>query len=321
MTSTLKCTLVGVALTFATAVISQPICSDLDIISVTYAPFSDTVVQVVVENNGSDIFDYPGFILFDQNGDTLAKEVVNTFGIGASSVHLLNFHPNANIPTGPFMATLELWTGFYQLLACTWNMTVDLCPADTCTNVTVTIVNFGSALINSSFDWMITDTLSNNLASGTFFMADTVQFDFDDVCLPPGDYLYWVDSPQPTGGQPYFGISAGLSNYSIPLIQGGGNQSIPFTLYGSCTDITQNLNDPAITQEALVIRSENGVIHISRIDGQQIGLMEVFDLKGRMVLSKDLANPNGTLNLREHATGLYVVRSRTTYRSQRIMIE
>lgn len=321
MSSTLKCTLVGIGMAFATVAISQPICSDLDIISVTYAPFSDTAVQVVVNNNGSDIYAYPGFILFDQNGDTLAKEVVNTFGIGAPSVHLLNFHPNANIPTGQFTATLELWTGFYQLFACTWNMTVDLCPADTCTNVTVNIGNFGSALINSSFDWMITDTLSNTLASGTFFMADTIQSDLDNVCLPPGEYLYWVDSPQPTGGQPYFGISAGLSNYGIPLIQGGGNQSIPFTLFGACTDFSQNVLDQIEDRNRLNISSQNGTIFLSQNEGKQIGVVEVFDLHGRMLFSQDIKRNIANIDLREYPTGVYLLRSKGSNRTQRFLLK
>ena len=64
----------------------QDPCDDLLITSVQYSPFTDTVIVVQVENNSSSGFQYPGFVLISTNGDTVAKEQVDLFGIGQESV-------------------------------------------------------------------------------------------------------------------------------------------------------------------------------------------------------------------------------------------
>ena len=39
-------------------------------------------LQVTVKNSSIDIISYPGFVLFNPNADTMAKEIVNYFGCG-----------------------------------------------------------------------------------------------------------------------------------------------------------------------------------------------------------------------------------------------
>ncbi|HRF79325.1 MAG TPA: hypothetical protein PL070_04490, partial [Flavobacteriales bacterium] len=55
-------------------------CDALDIVAIQWATFNDSTIVLKVTN--SDIgFDYPGFVLLDANGDTLAVETVNFFAI------------------------------------------------------------------------------------------------------------------------------------------------------------------------------------------------------------------------------------------------
>jgi len=299
---------------------AQNSCDSVEIVSVTYTPFSDTAIQVLVSNSSSDIFSYPGFILFDQNGDTLAQEMVNFFGIGTESAHQLSFKNGVTPPIGSFNGTLELWTGFYSQLACSWSMVFDLCPTDSCTAIQVNIGNFGGALINDFFDWIITDTLMNTLASGIFHLYTTQQSDYDTVCLQPGHYQFWVGSPQPTGGQPYFGLASGVSNLGEPLIQGGGNQSIPFTLFEACIGIAQGISDP-FEEDLLQINSADGVLRVWRKDNEGIGHLEIYDLQGRMIFSKYLSVSNEQIDLSANPPGIYVIRLGHTNGSQTFLLK
>ena len=302
---------------------AQSPCDDLSVTSVTYAPFTDTLIQITLQNTGIELFDLPGIILFDQNGDTLAMESVDLFGIGPTSIHQLEFHANAIIPNGPFMATLELWTDFYAQLTCTFSLIADLCPSDTCTSVYVDLGNFGGALVTSNFDWMITDTLLNELASGTFELTTLVQqSDRDSVCLPHGNYLYWVNSPQATGGQLFFAVNSGplaLSGPGATLIQGGGDQNVPFTLFESCIDTPQAIEDP--TLELLEIQVVNGLIHIVAPGNRKIGPIEIYDLQGRVVFRKNIAASTAILDLGDRSTGVYLFKPQNTFAPQSFFLE
>jgi hypothetical protein len=79
---------------------------------------NDSISLFATNLNNGEIFDYPGFILLDQNGDTLAIETVNYFGIGqGGQTHVLQVQ---NPIIFPFTGTLELWGGFYDTLYCSY---------------------------------------------------------------------------------------------------------------------------------------------------------------------------------------------------------
>ena len=79
-------------------------------------------IEIVASNHSIDIMSYPGFILLDDNGDTIAVEEVNYFGIGWNEqLHILNI---INQPTIPSQVTLELHSHFYDSLRCSWNLTL-----------------------------------------------------------------------------------------------------------------------------------------------------------------------------------------------------
>ncbi len=70
-----------------------------------------------------EFFDYPGFILLDQNGDTIAKETVNYFGIGSNTqTHLLEKWQNLVLP---FEGELHLFSSFYDSLHCIFPIIID----------------------------------------------------------------------------------------------------------------------------------------------------------------------------------------------------
>ncbi|MEM7037845.1 MAG: T9SS type A sorting domain-containing protein, partial [Bacteroidota bacterium] len=74
-------------------------------------------------NTSSDIVDYPGFLILDANGDTVAMEVVNYFGIGSGpQSHWMEIKMAFALP---MTGTLELHRGFYASRVCSWPLTIE----------------------------------------------------------------------------------------------------------------------------------------------------------------------------------------------------
>lgn len=100
-------------------------CSDLSIVSIYQS--SPTQFTVVAYNSAWDsFFSYPGFILFNSFGDTIAVENVDFFGIAEQSVHVLEVQDAAVITSD---VSLQLYTNFYDFLQCEW---FDLTIVDQC---------------------------------------------------------------------------------------------------------------------------------------------------------------------------------------------
>ena len=77
----------------------------------------------MASNANLDIISYPGFVLLNDIGDTMAKEVVNYFGIGYfPQPHFLQvYQPISN----PFAGTIELHSMFYDSLICIFPFILD----------------------------------------------------------------------------------------------------------------------------------------------------------------------------------------------------
>ena len=97
-------------------------CDSLTINCCTHNTAGPNTVVLEVENASSVLFDYPGFIIFDTNMDTIAVETVNYFGISANfQQHVMNLVAPMQLP---FTGTLNLYTLFYANLACSWPITL-----------------------------------------------------------------------------------------------------------------------------------------------------------------------------------------------------
>ena len=111
-------------------------------------------IEVIVSNHSLDIMSYPGFILFNQNGDTIAKELVTYFGIGWNEqVHVLEI---INQPALLFIGTLELHTHFYDSLRCTFPVAMDLS-----TGISEAEAQEVTVYPNPAYDWIQIDHLTN----------------------------------------------------------------------------------------------------------------------------------------------------------------
>ncbi|MFZ1687840.1 MAG: hypothetical protein WAU70_10485 [Flavobacteriales bacterium] len=282
-----------------------PACDSLVIYSILYGAFNDSTIEVVVSNPSSVLFDYPGFILFDGNGDTLAIETVDYFGIGTGpQVHTLVIHPDATFPAGVFTGTLELWTSFTTDLACNFPVTLDLCPPGPCQNVVVSIGNMGGALVVSGFTWTITDSLGTTVGTGVLQLGNS-QSDTANICLPPGNYTLTMVQPNITGGQLFYGVGDALGAViQEPFIQGGATNELPFPFYPLCIDAGTSIaplgNDPG-----MLIVLDNGSLNVTA--KTDLGLLRLHDAQGRIVLEQRVAGNSARIDVQHLASGCYLL--------------
>ncbi|MBK8491342.1 MAG: hypothetical protein IPL49_10755 [Saprospirales bacterium] len=275
---------------FYEVALAQSVCDLVTIQDIRYDAFRDTVLLVEVANGSPDIFSYPGFILYDTNGDTIAKEVVNFFGIGQYHISAMNIYPDAAIPPGIFEGTLELWTGFYDSLACTFDISEPLCPDTVCHTLVFDLTNFGGALVNASYTYSITDALGIVQVSKDFSLEDTVQQYQDTLCLPSGDYSLSIHTDDnPTGGQPYYGLYEAQSQFwssqlSGTVDQGTATMQLPFSLYTQCGDEINAVSEVNPENPITLTWGPEGIwAHTSQ---GQIQELVLYDLTGRRIASR-----------------------------------
>ena len=284
-------------------------CDSLVLASLTWSPFNDTTLLVHIFNPTATLFDYPNFVLLADNGDTLAKETINTFGIGQDNYNTLDIPVGTNMPQSPFSATLQLFSG--GQFACSWDLPVDLCPPGDCSPVVVELRNFSSTIATGSFEYTIRKN-GTVILSGLFELTDEQQFDEDTVCLAPGQYIMEVVPQQgPNGGQPDFGPRL------TPMILGPHApvmwttlSAVAFSFYEQCVEIGQGISEP-----------EKGILQISRSatstevytsDGGAIGKILVFDAQGRIIASQDEFGSRHTFHTEAWSPGLYLLQARKT---------
>lgn len=108
-----------ILISFSTHAQNLPQCDSLVI---DCCGFGLNTVTVTVSNPSSELFDYPGFVLFNSNMDTIAKETVNYFGIGQGPQ---TFYMTVYTPFSlPFTGYLNLYTSFYDSLDCSFPITI-----------------------------------------------------------------------------------------------------------------------------------------------------------------------------------------------------
>lgn len=286
-------------------------CDHLDITSIQWHAFTDTAIVLHASNTDmlSELFDHPHFILFDTNGDTLAKETTQAFGISEDSWHFLEVVDGVDIPSDPFSVVLELWTDMGSVLACSWNLSIDLCP-DSCATLIATVQNYGGALAIGSYAWTLYDEDFEIAASGTFTMTDTVQFDYDTLCIAPGHY--WMEcgpNDPPTGGQPVFGVMVDhwIQGPFQPVVW-----SLPvmaeFDFYGPCAEGTNGIVSIERSTGLLITHESDGLT-LWRKDGTALGSIDVFDAQGRALYHGIASSNRTTIDLHSLDSGMLLIRA------------
>ncbi len=294
-------------------IFAQNPCDELAIVSIQYSPFTDTLIIVEVINASEELFSYPGFVLINTNGDTLAKEVVNYFGISGPSVHLLTVRPGVANPLDNFQGTLELHTDFFGSLACSWPINQGLCASQTCDDVVIKFENWGGALVLGDFDWSVADSLGNQVASGTLTMTVEEQYWSNTLCLPPNRYCYQLQAlGEPSGGGPTMFVQSGewFGHQSISQYfswEDGTTMQVPFYLH--CIAQEPNaISETTIQSQPIIL--QNGASTTVQ-SSAPITTLLLFATDGKLI---ERWSPNRTAFTipTPLPTGLYVLQVHTT---------
>jgi hypothetical protein len=268
---------------------AQNVCDELNLVSIGYSPFTDTVIVVSVENNNAtEIFDYPGFVLIHTNGDTVAREGVNYFGIGAQSVHTLQVSLGAHNPIENFNGVLQLYSGFYNDFECEWQLNETLCTENECDSMILAFENYGGALVLGDFAWSLLDSTEAVLESGTFTMEAQGQYWEKRMCLPKGMYSYTLEAlGQPTGGGPTMTASTSPW-YLAPIIQQDFDwnaenvMEIPFYLHCIAPE-EPNRVEAAERESGFIVSRTEGQVVIEHTEVMQT--VEIIGLDGKLIAS------------------------------------
>ena len=157
-------------------------CDSVQISSIQLSTVNPTI-ELMVKNTNIDIISYPGFIMFNSNGDTLAKEVVNYFGIGWTyQLHELNIINPINLPLNGY---LELHSLFYDTLVCTFPYTLD-----TTLNSGIIIANNINVFPNPSTDdiTIIVNNFNGNIQTEVYNLMGNILQKTNETAISLRDY-------------------------------------------------------------------------------------------------------------------------------------
>ena len=169
---------------------AQANCDDLVINSVTLEPIDAGLLVVKLTNNNLEFgFSYPGFRIYDDNDNLIGEEVVNLFGIGEESTHLVPHNLN-DIESGAlYNLKLELWSGFYDTHECTFESAFEIMP-EVCSDIalTVSLQTFNGTV--ETHDMQIIDQDGSVVFDQEITLTEDAGYVIETVCLDQGCYTY-----------------------------------------------------------------------------------------------------------------------------------
>ena len=156
--------------------LGQSICENMSVPGIHVNPFNiNELILHSFNENDSEIFDYPGWRLYDESGVLIAEEQVDFYGIVGNSLHSLNLIEPLDYSVQSFYGTLELWTGFYYVLECSYDLEVFPWRVDESTDEPYGCIPIGISLQGlseegTSIEISITDENASSVFEETYIM-------------------------------------------------------------------------------------------------------------------------------------------------------
>jgi len=306
---------------------AQNTCADLTILSVRYAAFNDSVIEVVAQAAEGSFFSYPSFSLVDAMSDTLTREQVNFFGVGQwPQTHSSMLIAGQTLPASPFTGTvLFTYSGPDEENFCTFPISSPLCPPAPCVDIQVYVSRIANPpMVTTSFSWTVTDEWDATVGTG-IGMIDAMngQLALSDLCLPPGNYTLDMQQDDVIGDLFNFGVTQ--RNFSVEgphtALLPGGSASLLFTLYAPCFTGGNDIIEEVSTAPTLMLNDRSLTLLLA--NGGALGSIEILDATGRCVRRGNSASSSATFDLDDLACGMHIVRTATgpsIWKAQRIIL-
>lgn len=310
------------ALLAPAAVHPQGTCADLNVLSVTYAAFNSTSVEVVAHTDPGSFFSYPSFSLVNEMGDTITREEINFFGIGENvQTHSSPVVDGQSLPPTPFVGDLVLT--YYDLEGtgtCVYPFNGPLCPLTFCEPLQVFMFNSGS-VVDASFDWTMTDADGMVIGSGDLTIeASDQQTDLDELCLNPGTYTLHMEQTSGLAGAFQYGVTRQLFMSAGPQSIFFQNQEnhLPFDFFEPCFEGANSIVEATANGISLLVVEQRLILE--RRDGTPLGTVEVLDASGRLLHRSGTNGTQTSIDLGPLSSGIFLVRLPNTSFVQRFIL-
>ncbi len=288
----------GLLLFVSTSLYSQNECDGLNIVDIYMNPIGMEMLIIKVENASEQIFDYPGFKVF-HDGEEIGAEVVTFFGIGLESTHFIPLE-NPFSDGEEVELTLELWTGFYDSLACTSEWTGKPFDTSECFEIDFSLQwggGPGDFLNMVMYDQTTEEEVFNDEG---FFDIVTPSFT-QTMCLEQGCYIYKVTGNETLQSNYYISLydQNFFSYYNNNSAEGDQGVTDLIEVWEGCE--VQSVNEEARNEFQLYPNPSNGNYTISSLN--KVQQVTVSDLGGKVI-----AQQNGVVPLPRIGTaGMYLV--------------
>lgn len=286
---------------------AQELCDSLEIVSVTFDPLSMESIVIEVSNSSFEIFSYPGWRVYDENDNLIGEEMVNFFGIGESSVHNvpheIDVEPGESIPL-----TLELWTGFYDTLVCTFENEFVLQPIDGCATLLFSYSHSDELSVAQDIVYTIQSDEGEIVSTDQVSLAGGFDYQVVDQCLAPGCYTITY-SPAEQLFQSPVGVTISYPGWfsDVPVAEelntGDPQTVLEFGVWGDCEDVVDNIMEKDYVDIGAYPNPTTGLVRFEGIQGHANAV--VFDLFGNRVAERSLTS--GSADLTGVASGCYLV--------------
>ena len=289
---------------------SQSTCDSLEIVHVNVDAFFANQLNITLLNmNTQEIFDYPGFRVYDENDNLIGEEEVFFFGITGESTHSITFDNTAFpfVEGQEHLIKLELWTNFYAELACSFELnTVPVLSLEECIPISITFLEFSSEQV--SYDWQLTDFWGNIIQDETLVFSENVGSITRNVCLDQSCFFLSASSSlDPDISTLYVNVVADVNFgfISSPLLDMSNDSTMLFSVWTDCSLINSEFEIQDSKFE-IYPNPSSDFIQVSGINSDVFNF-EVYDTAGRKVLSKEY-NSSEQISIAPLGFGLYVIR-------------
>ena len=172
-------------------------CEDVTVLGVHVNPFNmNELILHAFNASESEFFSYPGWRLYDASGVLIAEEEVNFFGFMEHGIHSLNIIEPLDYSVQSFEGTLELWTGFYDVLECSYDLEVFPWRVDEAISEPYGCIPVGITIQVSSDEGLSLEiSLTDSDAISVFEQTHTLEagsfvFSLGATCLEQGQCYY-----------------------------------------------------------------------------------------------------------------------------------
>ncbi len=188
---------IALACLLSVNVFGQSECESLSIAGIHVNPFDANDLRLHSFNESEqEIYSYPGWRVYNEEGVLLAEEQTDLFGMFGDNMHSLEILAPIDYSTPSFPGVVELWTNFYDTLACSFQLEIFPWRVDEVTEdpygcIPLQIGLYGYSKQPTSMDITITDNSSLSVYTETYnWDANSSGGDVGTVCLFQGECYY-----------------------------------------------------------------------------------------------------------------------------------